>query len=283
MMLLPSDGHVHTEWSWDACAGSMERSCASAVELGLPSIAFTEHADFTPWVIDPEVKATMEPAEADRVGPDGVFDPPPLDVSAYLECVQRCRDRFPGLRILSGMELGEPHWHPDQVTGLLSIGEFDRILGSVHSLALDGPRMVDQLSGRLGPGDLMRAYLSEVLKLVDSSVPFAVLAHIDYAARDWPAKAGHFDATIFEEEYRGVLSALARSGRALELNTEVPLPAVIVRWWYEAGGEALAFGSDAHEPSAVAREFSPMAAVAQACGFRPGNSPHDFWVRSIAL
>jgi hypothetical protein len=34
--------------------------------------------------------------------------PPPLDVEGYLACVQRCRDRFPGLRILTGAELGEP-------------------------------------------------------------------------------------------------------------------------------------------------------------------------------
>ena len=57
--MLPPDGHVHTEWSWDAADGSMERSCARAVELGLPSIAFTEHADFTRWVIDPEVAAQL--------------------------------------------------------------------------------------------------------------------------------------------------------------------------------------------------------------------------------
>lgn len=37
--MLPPDGHIHSEWSWDAVVGSMEQSCARAVELGLPSIA----------------------------------------------------------------------------------------------------------------------------------------------------------------------------------------------------------------------------------------------------
>ncbi|MDQ2923627.1 MAG: PHP domain-containing protein, partial [Candidatus Dormibacteraeota bacterium] len=45
-MPLPPDLHVHTEWSWDAAHGSMERSCERALEIGLPGIAFTEHADF---------------------------------------------------------------------------------------------------------------------------------------------------------------------------------------------------------------------------------------------
>ena len=280
--MLPPDGHVHTEWSWDAIAGSMEQSCARAAALGLPSIAFTEHADFTRWVIEPELRPLMRPVNAGAIGPGNRWNPPPLDTVAYLDCAARCRARFPGLRILTGMELGEPHWHEAQVKALPGIGDFDRLLGSVHSLALDGPRVVDHLFGRFEVGELMRAYLAEVLGLAESPAPFAVLAHIDYPVRYWPAQAGPFDAAAFEDEYRTALSALARSGRALEINTVVPLPAPIVRWWYEAGGEALTFGSDAHKPTRVAREFASAAAVAEAAGFRPGRYPHDMWRRNAA-
>jgi hypothetical protein len=43
----------------------------------------------------------------------------------------------------------------------------------------------------------------------------AVLAHIDYPVRHWPAAAGPFDPAVFEEEYRTVLAAAAgfRAGR----------------------------------------------------------------------
>jgi histidinol-phosphatase (PHP family) len=279
VLVLPPDGHVHTEWSWDAVAGSMEQSCARAAALGLPSVAFTEHADFTRWVIEPELETLMRPVNAGSVGPGRRWNPPPLDTVAYLDCVARCREQFPGLRILTGMELGEPHWHEAQVKALPGIGDFDRLLGSVHSLALDGPRMVDHLFGSFELSELMRAYLAEVLRLAESPAPFAVLAHIDYPVRYWPTQAGPFDAAAFEDEYRAVLGALARSGRALELNTVVPLPAPIVRWWYEAGGEALTFGSDAHQPARVAREFAGAAAMAEAVGFRPGRYPHDMWRR----
>jgi histidinol-phosphatase (PHP family) len=152
----------------------------------------------------------------------------------------------------------------------------------VHGLALDGPWLVDHLFDRLGPDAVMRAYLEEVLRLADSSAPFAVLAHIDYPVRHWPETAGRFDATAYEDEYRAALGALARSGRALEVNTVVPLPAVIVRWWFEAGGEELTFGSDAHRPGVVAREFARAAAMAEAAGFRPGRHPHDIWRRGQA-
>jgi histidinol-phosphatase (PHP family) len=280
--VLPPDGHVHTEWSWDAIAGSMERSCARAVELGLPSIAFTDHADFTSWVIEPEVSALMRPRDAGRIGPGGRFCPPPLDAAAYLASVQHCRDAYPGLRILSGTELGEPHWHAEQVSAVLGAGTFDRVLGSVHFLDFGGIRLVDFLFARAKPADLIRAYLAEVLRLAESAAPYEVLAHLDYPLRHWPEQAGAFDPAEFEDEYRTVLAALTRSGRILEINAAVPLPAVIVRWWYEAGGEAVAFGSDAHWPAAVAKRFGDLAAIAEGAGFHPGRHPHDFWHRRPA-
>ncbi|MBB6571306.1 PHP domain-containing protein [Kribbella sandramycini] len=46
--MLPADSHVHSEWSWDADDGAMAATCARAVELGLPALTFTDHADFTP-------------------------------------------------------------------------------------------------------------------------------------------------------------------------------------------------------------------------------------------
>jgi histidinol-phosphatase (PHP family) len=281
---LPADDHVHTEWSWDATAGSMERSCARAVELGLPSIAFTEHLDLTRWVIAPEAKARMRPHAA-RVGADGRFLVAALDVDSYLACLQRCRDRYPDLRILSGVELGEPHWFEAQVRATLAAGRYDRVLGSLHSLEVEGdPWLVDDLyedfaPDGIEPGGIVRAYLAEALRMVESSGDFAVLAHIDYPERRWPAAAGSFDAAAFEEEYRAVLGALARSGRALEVNTVVPARPEIVRWWREAGGQAVSFGSDAHTPSLVAHEFARAAAMVEANGFRPGRLPHDLWRR----
>ncbi|GAA4964637.1 hypothetical protein GCM10023334_085180 [Nonomuraea thailandensis] len=53
---------------------------------------------------------------------------------------------------------------------------------------------------------------------------FSVLAHIDYPVRYWPGrKAGPFDPSAFEEEFRHALRVTAQSGRALEINTRVPM------------------------------------------------------------
>lgn len=72
--------------------------------------------------------------------------------------------------------------------------------------------------------DVVRDYLAEIPRLVGASAAFSVLAHIDYPIRYWPEReAGPFDPADFEEKFRHGLRATAESGRALEINTRIPL------------------------------------------------------------
>ncbi len=261
----------------------MERSCVRAVELGLPAIAFTEHLDHTVWTVDLDDVEGLNAGHpvAALTSPDGRLTPPALDVAGYLTSIERCRGLFPELRILSGLELGEPHWHADAAQRVLAAGQFDRVLGALHCLP-DGDRFREPpgLYGRREPSEVVRRYLNEVAVLVSQSGAFSVLAHIDYPVRYWPDSRGPFDATAFEDEFRHALRATADSGKALEINTVIPLHDTILRWWHEEGGDAVTFGSDAHDPSEVARHFREAAAMAEAHGFRPGRDPLDFWGRS---
>ncbi|MFF4986195.1 PHP domain-containing protein [Streptosporangium saharense] len=274
---LPADSHVHSEWSWDALAGSMEDTCARAVEIGLPSLAFTEHADFAAWVL----------REGDEV-PDGwqhllngrVLTPPELDLDGYQECLRRCRDRFPELRILSGVELSEPHRHDRRAGELLVAGEFDRVLASVHSLPTESGGVDTSALYRDRPAEaVVRDYLAEALLMIERFDDFEILAHIDYPVRYWPADAEPYDPTAFEDDYRAVLRALAGAGKALEINTRVPLHPLVVRWWRQEGGQAITFASDAHDPVSLAHGFSEAREMAEAYGFRSGKHPADLWRR----
>jgi histidinol-phosphatase (PHP family) len=279
-MVLPADGHVHSEWSWDAPGGSMERTCARAVDIGLTAVAFTEHVDFTTWVVLASDLDEHEHLKAFAT-PDGMLTPPPIDLNGYLECVRRCRDTFPSLRIISGVELGEPHWHSDVAARLLDAGQFDRVLGSLHCLPI-GQRFSEMpnLYRQRQAAEVVRDYLGEIPRLVKGSDAFGVLAHIDYPVRYWPAHAGPFDPNAFQDEFRHALRVLADSGRALEVNTRGQLHPEIVRWWRDEGGDAVTFGSDAHSPAALAHGFVEAASMVEAHGFRPGAHPYDFWTRS---
>jgi len=254
------------------------------MKLGLPAIAFTEHVDHTAWAVAREeisALASDHPVVAHR-GADGRVTPPALDVMCYLESIERCRSLFPDLRILSGVELGEPHWHADAVRSVLATGDFDRVLGSLHCLP-DGNEFREPpgLFRHRDPTEVVQSYLREVTRLLCQSDVFAVLAHIDYPVRYWDEEnRGPFDPLLFEDEFRTALRATADSGRALEINTATTLHTTIVRWWHEEGGEAVTFGSDAHDPSGVARNFREAVAIAEANGFRPGRDPLDFWARS---
>lgn len=281
-MTLPTDSHVHSEWSWDAQNGSMERSCERAREIGLTSIAFTEHVDHTVWTASTAGLATVPDDHPVAILADaaGHVTPPAFDATGYLLSIERCREKFPELRILSGLELGEPHWHHEAVQRVLSLGEFDRVLGSLHCLP-DGALFQEpnDLNGHRDPDEVVRTYLQEVANLVSLSETFSVLAHIDYPVRSWPAHLGPFDPKEFEDEFRHALRATARSGKALEINTVVPLQEIVVRWWHEEGGEAVSFGSDAHDPSKIALGFADAAALAEASGFRPLCDPLALWGR----
>lgn len=275
LLMKPADNHVHTEWSWDtSLEASMERSCERAVSLGIPSIAFTEHVDFTAW------------GDGDGADHRGVTIATrqysqPVDVEGYLACVERCRGRFPDLRVLTGIEAGEPHLFPGSVAGVLAGGHFQRVLGSLHSV-VEGDRLVaaDSLYGVIPAVDVMRRYLGELLRLVKGSDAFEVLAHADFPRRYWPAGEGPYDEERFEDEYRAVFRELAASGRVLEMNTRSPLWSVsLLRWWRDEGGRAVSFGSDAHLPWRVGALFDEAVAVVEAAGFRPGADRFDFWRR----
>jgi histidinol-phosphatase (PHP family) len=276
-VVLPADSHVHSEWSWDAPDGSMELTCARAVEMGLPTVAFTEHADYITWSV---AASDFDERVRPLISSDGTLTPPELDLTGYLQCLERCRDRFPDLQILSGVELGEPHWHSDVVARLLHTGHFDRVLGSLHSLPIGQDLFeMPELYRRRPANEVVAEYLAEIPRLIASSDSFAVLAHIEYAVAYWPEHAGPFDPESFEDDFRHALRMLANGGRALEVNTNVPLHPEVVSWWREEGGQAVTFGSDAHDPTVLAQGFAEAAAMVEAYGFRPGRHPYDYWRR----
>jgi histidinol-phosphatase (PHP family) len=242
----------------------MAETCQRAVDLGLAAVAFTEHAD---WF---RGEAAV------------------VDVAGYLECIADCRERFPQLRILSGIELGEPHRHADAAAAILASSEFDRVLASVHTIRF-GDRETDASSpGFLEPhvvDAMFREYLRDTLEMLKSDIPFEVVAHLDYPKRYWPAGSA-YDESHFEAELRAVLRAGAERDAALELNTTrggaperfmCPGPTV-VRWWREEGGKRLSFGSDAHSPEHLAAGFELAGEVAEAAGFRPQPDPTGFWL-----
>jgi histidinol-phosphatase (PHP family) len=271
--VLPPDNHVHTQWSWDAPAeASMVGSCEQALAAGVPAVAFTDHLDFT-------TGTDGDPIIAAHVAPRPYAQMHLLDVPGYLAAVQECRRRYPDLRILTGAEIGEAHMWAASARAVVADAGFDRILGSLHAIPYDGKlTAADHLFRRMPADEVMRLYFGELLRLVEGSDIFQVLAHLDFPRRMWPRTAPPYDERSFEREIRAVLRALAVSGRILEVNTKSPLASArLLGWWREAGGTAVSFGSDAHQPWRVGDRFKLAVDVVEAAGFRAGRDRFDFW------
>lgn len=246
----------------------MERSCERALEIGLPAIAFTEHADFV----------TIHEGQHS------------VDIAGYLDAVERCRAKFKGLRILTGVELGEPHWFPKETAAVLAAGPLDRVLGSIHCVRLGGEE-VDASQFRLRPHSeqpsAITEYFRETLAMLESPEPFQVLAHLDYPKRYWPEGMPPYREEDYEEQLRAVLVAAVKKACVLEANTtrgeggESKLcPSLkVLRWWHELGGEAVSFGSDAHAPDKIAGGFELATQIVEAAGFKPAREPMALWRR----
>jgi histidinol-phosphatase (PHP family) len=111
----------------------MHAMCRRALKIGLPALAFTEHLDLTGWVVDQQdLLEHVRPL----VGDDGLLTPDPLDVSDYLENIDRCRRQFPELRILSGVEFGQPHIDAERARQLLDLSALDHVNGSLHTVPI---------------------------------------------------------------------------------------------------------------------------------------------------
>lgn len=231
-MGLTGDGHVHSEWSWDVglghprsdAAGRMEAMCRRAVHIALPAIAFTEHLDVTSWNIEPEdLPDGLRPLVR-----DGVLTPPVLDADGYLDSVDRCRAQFPELRILTGVEFGQPHLDEAGARQVVDLDTLDRVNGSLHTIPLtDDPhsaRSEPSTLYRLWPADkVIRDNLAEIPRMLTGSSVFAVFCHIEYVIRYWPTEQeGPFDPKRFEDEFRQAMRAIAGTDRALELNIGGP-------------------------------------------------------------
>ena len=247
--MLP-DYHLHSNFSCDAHE-SVESMCRRALELGLGEIGISDHCDHHPL---------------DECS--GFFKP-----QAWWAAIEACRDLFgSSLTIRAGLEFGEPHLFKTEAVSLLRSYPWDYVLGSLHwvgNLTVFTPEYFEQ------PAELVyRAYFIELYELVVEG-EFDILAHMDIVKRYGFDSFGAFDPRPFEGEIRAVLDALARSGRALEVNTSTlrrpvaePSPTrVLLRWFREAGGRLVTFGSDAHKAEDLGAGWQQAAAEMRHAGF----------------
>ena len=244
------DYHMHT-----ALCGHAEGTVAdyrnAAGTIGIPEICFVDHAP-NPDGWDSNHRMSLNEfgtykemicAEMDHQAPYVLFG---IEADYYRGC-----ETFLG------------KW--------LEVQDFDLVLGSVHFIddwGFDNPDM-KQVWNSVDIVDTWRAYFKLVEKLVDTRL-FDVVSHLDI-----PKKFGHRPSEKdLKEMVQPVLDRVAEAGMGMELNTsglrkpvgEIYPSALIVSLARERD-IPICFGSDAHNPQDVGKDFPVALKLALDAGY----------------
>lgn len=239
-----------------------------AVELGIPEIGVSEH----------------NPMRRDDFDAWHMFE---SKLDEYLENISEARARFPQLRILAALEVDYLPDHEDWIRDLASRHPWDYFIGSVHYVDggwdIDNPNKLDQWRARRS-FDVWSEYFERLTQAAASGL-FQTIGHPDL-----PKKFGFVPDEDCTPLFVRFLDAAARSGVAVEINTAglrkecremYPSPAFL-KLAHERR-VPLTFGSDAHHPDEVGKDFESALRLALDCGYTHGARFDKRQLRSVAL
>lgn len=258
--MIYTDYHTHTAFSPDG-QHTMVAMCQQALEMGLREIAFTEHVEWHP------------PA---------FFRP---DFARYFEAIEACRAIFApqGLRVLSGVEIGNPHEYPDDVAALVAAHDFDVTIASLHWLSGHNIQRQDCFDNGYGSAaTVYEAYFTDLtymaaIATLTLNPRRTIIAHFDRIL--WPGllAGSRPELERMEPVIRDAWEVVAASGAALELNTRLLRfsPSwrcelvTMLRWFREAGGRRVVVNSDAHRSEHIGLNFPLALQLLESAGLQP--------------
>ena len=249
------DLHMHTLSSFDGNYPA-EKMFESAVANELSTIAVTDHFDVD-FYERHNLGVRQQTSYEDVVSAKGAFS-----------------DK---IRILRGIEMGQPTYDVELTERSLARYEYDFVIGSIHNLRnmpdfgdLDYKSMTEE---RIY--ELLGEYFNEMLLLARWN-GFDTLAHLTYPMR-YIVQAGRNEIELsrFDPVTDEIFRTLIANGKALEINTSglrQPIGKTMptedyVRRYRELGGELLTLGSDAHFTEHVGAGIDKGYAIAERCGF----------------
>ncbi len=252
------DTHTHTRFSFDGAShATHDAMCRRALEIGLSTLAFTDHCD-----INGEVEGIYDAYRADEA------------FSAMMAAKETYKGR---LHILCGIELGNAHQYPREAAAVLAAHPYEFVIGSLHNLRdvpdfcmLKYEMMTDHHIARL----FDRA-LDETIEMVSTTEGLTTVGHITYMHRYLTLAQKKFDFKPHYEKIEHLYRILIERKIALELNVStlwkglgVSMPTMeLLRFYRDCGGQLLTVGSDAHAPENLGGAIRKGYALLGTVGF----------------
>ena len=194
----------------------------------------------------------------------------------YREIVRQMRQRAGGtsLKVLYAMELDYIPGQKDSIQNAFKDEPFDYLIGSIHQtefFPFDNPEFLDEWKKEGFAEHIWEVYVN-YLKDYVTNWDFQIIGHCDI-----PKKFGYKPvmSETFLNSMREIFETASARGIALELNANglhTPAkeiyPSMQLLKLANKAGMNITYGSDAHTPGAVGRDFELVLALAKECGFR---------------
>ena len=250
---MKCDLHIHSKYSFDGVP-TLDAICRAAVEHHVDIIATTDHCDMTD-------------------GPEGIRSYQENE-AARLEEYARVKEEYKELKILYGVEIGNPNDRPWMTKTFMDAREFDFVIGATHFLP-DGSDIYKlPYPDRESIEKMFCQYFASMKQLVELG-GFDTLAHLDYPLRVLKGKVTGPTITQYRDLVEPILEEIVAKGIALEVNTRGAYdwegrvgPEEWVLQRYKAlGGQYVTIGSDAHTTQWIGAGFDEAVAVLKKTGF----------------
>lgn len=247
------DYHVHTSFSYDS-EEDINSMCRKAIEIGLKEIAFTDHVDIVTnkkwnWQIDL------------------------INRNEVIQLAKKIYNKQ--LKIINGIELGQPQSNPSEYEEFLKISCFDFIIGSIHNLNYN--KEIEFLNySNIDCEEMYDEYMNSEIELAQS-YDFDVLGHITLPQRYmYMSIKKTMDLLPFEKKYKHLFEILLDRGKGIEINTSglrkgarETLPSVqVLKWYRQCGGETITIGSDAHSAKNLSYGIKETYDLLKELGFK---------------
>ena len=252
------DLHIHSQHSVDS-KQTLDEICNQAIESGLEGIAICDHVDL--WFVK-----NLKTEDAIR---NCIAD------------VKKAKERYGSqLTILQGVEMAEYLYDPVAAERILSLCDFDVILGSVHSVYFeditDSYSRIDFSAMPMEKIDrFLEKYFRHISEMIEQT-DFDVLTHLTCPLRYINGKY-HRNADVMrhQKEIFTILEQIIQKNIALEINTsgldtdfgEYMPPISLIESYKKMGGTRITLASDAHVPQNIGKGFDKTAALLQDIGF----------------
>lgn len=251
-----ADMHTHSEFSHDSVC-PIEEMYLSQIEKGTRIFAVTDHCD------------------VDSYSDYDIYTP----IKGAYETVKQLNKNNKECLVLSGVEISEGFWHPDECKKIHDLVPYDVIIGSVHLVKYPDYEMAySKIDFSAFPEkmlyDYFDAYFDDMIRMIET-LDFDILAHMTCPIRYIAGKyKREFDLSVYEDKIAKILKMIISKGIALEINTSSygllndSMPGKkILEKYYSLGGRLITLGSDAHISENASSSFDIALEIAKSIRF----------------